>query len=176
MPSSTDRILYEIRVTESRLETKLDQLAHLIVQCHKSRSLGGFVAAVHGRRTTMPVNIPVPQLLDTEKILLSVMPRKRNGHVSTDAVVTWTASGDSTIEVGTDPFPFHDPQFNEDVTCPGNFNCYALTPGSSGTGTVTANATDAEGAFEAAEFGPITWAAGQPRSLNASLGSPISDV
>lgn len=167
-PSDTDRILHEchvIREDIAELSRKLDGPT-------PGRPLGGFIAAVHGRRCTMAVNIPVPQLLDTEKILLSVMPRKADGHVDTAAVITWTASGDVQAEPGTETFVFTDPQFSEDVTCPGAFNCYALTPNASGTGSVTAAATG----YESAEFGPIVYAPGVARSLNASVGSPVSDI
>jgi len=121
----------------------------------------------------MPVNVPVPQLLDTEKIQLSVMPRKTDGHVDTNATISWSSdSADVGVEPGVDSFVFHDPQFDEDVTCPGAFNCFALTPNDSGTGTVTASASG----YESAAFGPITYAPGQPRSLNASVGTPVSDA
>ena len=161
-----------------RVLDKIESVAHEVRDLHHTikagcgPSLNPRIAAVYGRRLAIPVNVPVPQLLDTEKILLSVMPRKADGHVDTNASVTWTASGDVGAEPGVDPFPFHDPQFDEDVTCPGSFNCYALTPNASGTGTVVASATG----YESAEFGPITYAPGVPRSLNASTGSPISDL
>lgn len=118
--------------------------------------------------------IPVPTLLDVEKILLSVMPRKADGHVDTSATISWVSSnpGEVGIEVGTEAFVFHDPQFDEDVTCPGAFNCFALTPLTTGSGTVTASAAG----YESADFGPITYAPGVPRSLNASVGSPVSDL
>lgn len=122
----------------------------------------------------MPAQIPVPALLDVEKILLSVMPRKADGHVDTAAVISWSSSDPAQvgIEIGTTDFTFHDPQFDEDVVCPGAFNCFALTPNTTGTGTVTAGAAG----YESAEFGPISYAPGQPRSLNASVGSPVSDL
>jgi hypothetical protein len=138
-------------------------------------NLGAFVSSIHGRRLTMPANIPVPQLLDVEKIVLSVMPRKADGHVDTAAVVTWTASDPSSVgaEPGTVAFDFTDPQNGDEVVnCPGNFNCTATTPNASGTGTVTASAPG----YDSAIFGPINYAAGQARSLNASVGSPISDL
>ena len=120
------------------------------------------------------VNVPVPKLLDTEKILLSVMPRLADGHVDTAAAVTWEATVAAQVgaEPGTEPFVFHDPQFDEDVTCPGVFNCFALTPLNTGTGTVVASAPG----YESAEFGPIVYEPGVPRSLNASVGSPVSDT
>jgi len=120
------------------------------------------------------VTIPVPKLLDTEKILLSVMPRKADGHVDTQATLTWVTSDPTQVglEVGVDSFTFHDPQFNEDVTCPGSFNCFATTPLTTGTGTVTASAPG----YESADFGPINYEPGVPRSLNASVGSPVSDL
>jgi hypothetical protein len=137
------------------------------------KTLGAFIAAIHGRSNTMAVVIPVPKLLDTEKVLLSVMPRKADGHVDAGAVVTWASSDPSQvgIEVGVDSFVFTDPQFSEDVTCPGNFNCYALTPNASGAGTVTVGAPG----YESAEFS-ITYEPGVPRSLNASAGGPVSDL
>ena len=122
----------------------------------------------------MPVQIPVPQLLDTEKILLSVMPRLANGRVDTEAVVTWTSSDPTQVgvEPGVDPFVFHDPQTGDDYTVPGAYNAFALTPLASGTATVTVSAPG----YESADFGPITYAPGVPRSLNASVGSPVSDL
>lgn len=122
----------------------------------------------------MAVNVPVPALLDVEKIVLSVMPRKADGHVDTNAVISWVSSDPTQVgvEPGVDPFVFSDPQFTEDVTCPGPFNCTATTPLTSGTGSVTASCPG----YESAEFGPITYAPGVARSLNASVGSPISDL
>lgn len=122
----------------------------------------------------MAVTVPVPKLLDTEKIVLSVMPRKADGHVDANAVISW-ATNDAAqvgIEPGTESFIFTDPQFGEDVTCPGAFNCTATTPNASGTGIVTASASG----YESAEFGPINYEPGVPRSLNASVGSPIADL
>lgn len=167
-----DRIADEIHRVHLELASINDTLKTL--SHPQSNALNGFIAAIYGRSVKMPVNVPVPQLLDTEKILLSVMPRKADGHVDTAAVVSW-ASSDGTqvgINVGTDTFVFHDPQFDEDVTCPGAFNCEALTPGTSGAATVTASAPG----YDSAEFGPITYAPGVPRSLNASIGSPVSDL
>ena len=185
-PSDLDRVLDGIDRLGNRLEPRLVQIASsLEACCHGGgRSLGGFVAAVYGRRTIMAVNIPVPELKDTEKIMCSVMPRLSNGHVSPNASITWTPAGDVQAEVGTDPFVFHDKRLNpdgsvlweEDVTCPGAYNAFALTPGPTGTGTLTASGSDSEGTFEAAEFGPIHWMPGVPRSLNASVGSPVSDL
>ena len=118
--------------------------------------------------------VPVPALLDVEKIVLSVMPRLANGHVDKNAVITWASSDASQVgaEPGVDTFVFHDPQFDEDVTCPGAFNCVATTPLTSGSATVTASCPG----YESADFGPITYAPGVPRSLNASVGQPISDL
>lgn len=123
----------------------------------------------------MSVNIPVPKLLDVEKILLSVMPRKADGHVDATASITWTSSDPLQVgtEPGVDPFVFHDPQFDEDVTVPGAFNCFALTPGTSGVASITCSGGTA---YEDAIFGPIEYAPGVPRSLNASVGSPVSDI
>jgi hypothetical protein len=145
-----------------------------VQQQQHSPTMGGTVSAIYGRRAKMSVNVPVPKLLDTEKIVLSVMPRKADGHVDTAATISWTSSDASQVgvEPGTEPFVFTDPQFSEDVTCPGAFNCTATTPLSAGTASVTASASG----YESAEFGPIVYEAGQPRSLNASVGSPISDL
>lgn len=119
-------------------------------------------------------NIAVPKLVDTEKIVLSVMPRKADGHVDVAASVNWSSSDASQvgIELDTEPFVFSDPQFGEDVTCPGAFNATATTPLESGSASVTASAAG----YESAVFGPIEYAVGQPRSLNGSVGSPISDL
>jgi hypothetical protein len=138
------------------------------------RSLDPLLVAVYGRRAQMPVNVPVPKLLDTEKILLSVMPRLANGHIDTTVAITWTKDGDTDTQVGTDPFPYTDPQFPEDgeLQIPGDRNCFALTPGIAGTGNVTASAPG----YDSAIFGPINWEPGVPRSLNASIGAPISDL
>ena len=126
----------------------------------------------------MAVNIPVPQLLDVEKITLSVMPRLFNGHVSPNATIVWTSSDPTQGEAipGTDPFVFHDSQFNEDVTVPGSYNCTATTPNTTGSYTVDCTGSDAEGTFDPVNFGPINYVPGVARSLNASVGSPVSDL
>jgi hypothetical protein len=139
------------------------------------RTLDPMLIAVYGRSAKMPVNVPVPKLLDTEKILLSVMPRLANGHIDTSVAISWSSdSADIGIQVGTDPFPFTDPQFPEDgeQQIPGDRNCFALTPGLTGSGNVTASGTG----YDSAIFGPIVYEPGQPRSLNASIGSPVSDL
>lgn len=160
--------LKEIQRQLTRIEHKID------LCCQGGRSLGAHISEVHGRRTKMPVNVPVPKLLDTEKIVLSVMPRKADGHVDIGAVISWVSSDPSQVgvEPGTDPFPFHDDQNSEDVTCPGNFNCTATTPNASGTATVTVSAPG----YDSATFGPITYEPGVARSLNASVGTPQSDL
>jgi len=136
-------------------------------------TLGAQLASVHGRSTTMsPINIPVPKLLDIEKVLLSVMPRKADGKVDIGAVVTWVSSAPDQvgIEPGTEPFVFNDGD-NGDVTCPGNFNCFALTPLDTGAADVTVSAPGYDPAIFA-----ISYAPGQPRSLTASYGQPVSDL
>lgn len=169
------------RIERGVNEVKSELLSHHDDECRGS--LGGFVAAVYGRRTKMPINVPVPKLLDTEQIQLSVMPRKADGHVDVDAQVSWVSSDSAQGEakpgrivngvINTDPFDFTDTQNGDEVvTCPGAFNCVATTPNSTGRFVVTASAPG----YEAAEFGPITYEPGQPRSLNASVGSPVSDL
>ena len=136
-------------------------------------TLGAFVASVQGRSGSMsPINIPVPKLLDVEKVLLSVMPRKADGKIDVNAVVTWTSSAPDQvgIEPGTEPFIFND-SAEGDVTCPGNFNCFALTPLDTGAADVTVSAPGYDPAIFA-----ISYAPGQPRSLNASYGQPVSDL
>ena len=176
-----DRILrgqedHDDLLVESKRQTLggIDQiLTELRRQHPKPRGLNPAITSIHGRSPSA-MNVPVPKLLDTEKILLSVMPRKEDGHVDVGATVTWASSDESAVGIdpGTESFEFHDPQFDETVTCPGAFNCYALTPNQSGSATVTASAAG----YESAEFGPIEYAPGVPRSLNASVGSPISDL
>lgn len=179
--SDLDRVLQKFDAVEARLvqildpvETICNLLCEIVDQCNNPQGLNPKISAIYGRRCQMAEVIAVPQLLDTEKILLSVMPRKADGHVDTAAVVSWTSSDSSQvgIEEGVDPFIFHDPQFDEEVECPGKFNCYALTPLTSGSASVTASAPG----YDSAEFGPINYAAGQARSLNASVGSPLSDL
>ena len=142
-----------------------------LVECHCRRTQGAFVAEVHGRRTEMAQTIVVPQLLDVEKVLLSTMPRKADGTIDVGAVNTWTSSDPSVgIEVGTGTFDFDDGT-NGTVTCPGSFNCFALTPGDSGSGTVTSKIPG----YEDVAF-TITYAPGVPRSQNPSVGQPVSDI
>ena len=170
-PSDLDRVLMAVDGVRDEVRTQGDRLIAALSPQH--RTLGGFIAAVHGRSTPV-ATIPVPRLLDTEAIDLAVMPRLRNGHVSVGATVTWTPSGSVTVKVGTEPFDFNDPQFPSEppVTCPGSFRCTALTPGPSGTGEVVVSGSDSEGVFESDTFSPIEWAPGQPRNLNSSVGNP----
>jgi hypothetical protein len=170
MKSDFDRLVEILKGLDARLVA----IEAAVKSCCPPRALNAALTAVYGRSNAMPVVIPVPQLLDTEKILLSVMPRLTNGRVDTEAVVTWASSDPAQVgvEPGVDPFVFHDPQTGEDYTVPGAYNAFALTPLASGTGTVTVSAPG----YESAEFGPIVYAPGVPRSLNASVGSPISDL
>ncbi len=116
-------------------------------------------------------SITVPKLLDTEKVLLSVMPRDAGGKIDVAAAITW-ASSDSSVgaEPGTEAFDFTDTDGTV-TSCPGAFNCWATTPNASGGATVTVSAPG----YESADF-VIDYAAGVPRSLNASAGSAQSDL
>jgi hypothetical protein len=150
------------------------RIIEILDQLREPRSLGAHVAAVYGRRHSMSVVIPVPKLLDTEKILLSVMPRKADGTIDTAAAITWDSSDSSKvgIEPGVEAFPFDDGLGGGPVECPGYFNCWALTPMSDAEeATVTVSAPG----YESADF-VITYAPGVPRSLNASVGAPVSDL
>lgn len=175
------KLFFELRHDQQWLIDRVKELSsviHRLVELHEpppaSATLVGAVTAIYGRRILTMSKVDVPKLLDTEKIMLSVMPRKADGHVDVNASVSWASSDEAQVGVvvGTDAFAFHDPQFDEDVTCPGAFNAFATTPGRSGHATVTASCDG----YEAAEFGPIVYEAGQPRSLNASVGSPVSDL
>jgi hypothetical protein len=148
----------------------VEKLVECLCHCH-GRSQNGFVAEVHGRRPQMAQTVVVPQLLDVEKVLLSTMPRKADGTVDVNAVNTWTSSDPSVgVEVGTGTFDFDDGA-NGTVTCPGSFNCFALTPGTNGAGTVTSKIPG----YEDVDF-TITYAPGVPRSQNPSVGQPVSDL
>lgn len=119
-------------------------------------------------------NVAVPKLLDIEKIVLSVMPRKADGSVDVDAQVSWSSSDPSQvgIEMNSEPFVYVDPQSGVEFNCPGAFNATATTPLASGSASVTATAPG----YTPEYFGPIEYAAGVARSLNGSVGSPISDL
>jgi len=117
------------------------------------------------------VVVKVPNLLDVEKVLLSTMPRKADGTVDVGASQGWTSTDPSIgIEVPSENFDFDDGA-NGVVTCPGHFNCWALTPGESGTGSVFSKRTG----YEDVDF-QITYAPGVARSQNPSVGQPVSDL
>lgn len=142
-----------------------------LVDCHCRKSQWPFVAAIYGRKCKMAQTVVVPQLLDVEKILLSTMPRKADGTIDATAVNTWASSDSSVgIEVGAGTFDFDDGA-NGVVTCPGSFNCWALTPGENGS----ANVTSTIPGYEDVVF-QISYVPGQPRSQNPSVGQPVSDL
>lgn len=173
---------------ERAMNRKFDKVIDALEKHHPApkNTLGAYVNTIYGKRCDMAVNVPVGKLKDTEQIELSTMPRKADGHVDIAANVMWVSSDPSQVgitpgrivevdgvrSINADPFTFHDPAFDEDVECPGAFNAVATTPLTSGTATVTASATG----YESADFGPISYEAGVPRSLNASVGSPVSDL
>jgi hypothetical protein len=175
--SDFDRLLEAIDYLGDRIVSHLDRIARDLEAHPAPRNhLGAYVSAVYGRRVPVsPVNIVVPKLLDTEKVLLSVMPRKADGHVDREALVTWESDDPSKVgvEPGTGTFDFTDDQNGgEVVTCPGFFNCFATTPLSDEeSATVTVSAKG----YDPAMFA-ISYAPGQPRSLNASYGQPVSDL
>lgn len=104
-------------------------------------------------------------LLDTESVLLSVMPRTKAGKIDTAASVSWVSS-DPSVGVTPQPgFDFDDGP-NGTVAVPAGFNCLATTPNISGKANVTASATG----YDSAIF-PITYTQGAPSSLNPSVGT-----
>lgn len=182
--------LFELRHDQrwciDRIRDLTDEI-RVLVALHEAPaggpSLGASVTAIYGRSHSMPINVPVPKLLDTEKIELGVMPRKADGHIDNAAVLSWVSSDASQVEasVGTVPFDFEDvhlaadgvtEEWREVVTCPGNFKCTALTPLTLGSASVTASAPG----YDSAIFGPINYEQGVARSLNPSVGSPVSDL
>lgn len=116
--------------------------------------------------------LPPIRVLDVQKVKFSVMPRKANGRVDANASISWQSSNpeEVVLEPGTEPFVYHDPQFDEDVTVPGAFNCYAKTPLKSGSATITCSASG----YETVEQ-PFSYDPGAPRSLNFSVSAPEFD-
>lgn len=160
---------YEMYVLRQYLDRRFKMLEAAL----RNNRLRGFVSTIYGRNQTM-ANVAVPKLLDVEKIVLSVMPRKADGSVDVDAQVSWSSSDPSQvgIELNTESFVFVDPQSGVEYDCPGAFNATATTPLASGSASVTATAVG----YTPEYFGPIEYAAGVARSLNGSVGSPISDL
>lgn len=119
-----------------------------------------------------PEVVIVPQLLDTDKVLVSTMPRDSSGLIDVNAPEGWTTTDPSVgIEVPTDPFEFDDGP-NGVVTCPGHFNCWILTPQDHGQGSVWSKRGSQ---YQDVEF-KVNYAHGVANSQNPSVGQPISDL
>lgn len=155
------------------LRQYLDRRFRALEMSLRNNRLRGFVSTIYGRNQTM-ANVAVPKLLDVEKIVLSVMPRKADGSVDVGASVQWASSDSNAvgIEPDTESFVYTDPQTGEEIDCPGAFNATATTPLDAGSATITASAQG----YTSETFGPIEYAAGVARSLNGSVGSPVSDL
>lgn len=137
------------------------------------RNLNVFVSEIQGNRSSNMVNkFTVPPLLDVNSIVLSAMPRK-GGEIDTAAVVQWDKTGDIGLEA-MEAFDFDDSP-NKDgskiVHCPASFRIRVTTPGTSGTGTVTATAPG----YDKSASEPISYAPGADRNLNVGVGDPELD-
>ena len=101
--------------------------------------------------------MPVPPVVlkDTEKLLISVAPQLANGDPDTSVDVSFVSS---------------DPSVGVEEQADGR-SAYILTPGESGSATITASAPG-----YAPEDIAVSYEPGVPRSLNLSVGNPEPDA
>ena len=112
------------------------------------------IREIHGRSNAKMALDPI-LLLDTEKILLSVAPQKADGTPDDSVTVSWSSSDLSVgLEVQAD-----------------SRSAFALTPGETGAATITVSAPG-----YTTETVDISYKPGEPRSLNLSAGTPVSDA
>lgn len=163
---------YSRRDRVHQIVEDLVNLVEDVLEPCERRSLNPAITGFQGKGKTKMVVLPEVHMLDVEKVLLSVMPRLTNGKIDVSAQVSWVSDTPDQVGVqpGTDPFDFNDGD-NGIVSCPGFFNCWALTPLDAGQGSVTASAPQ----YESAQW-PIFYQPGAGGSLNASTGQPVSDL
>jgi hypothetical protein len=111
------------------------------------------IREVYGR--SIPVaQLPPVVLKDTEKVLVSVAPKKPDGSDDTDVDVSF-ASSDASVGVEEQP---------------DGRSAYVLTPGERGSAVITVSAPN-----YADETLSISYEPGAKGSLNLSVGSPEPD-
>lgn len=110
----------------------------------------------HGRSLNMPHEpLPPVVLKDSEKVLVAVAPLLANGEPDTTVDVTWESS---------------DPSVGIEEQADGR-SAYILTPGESGSATITVTAQGYE-----SETLSVSYEPGAPRHLNLSVGTPEPDA
>jgi hypothetical protein len=121
---------------------------------HRGAALNLGVRFVQGRRPRMPqIERPAIELVDVEKVLLSISPKDEDGRAVLDPEVTWSSSDEAvlTLEVEIDLL-----------------SAWAVS-GAPGIAVVTV----AHG--ELLETMEVTVRTGEPSSLNLSAGAPVHE-
>jgi len=142
------------------LYDKLDIVDKKIDQLLKGEDHGGHktltvnVISIEGKSPM--ATLPPLKMLDVEKVQLSVAPQLANGEPDTTVDVSWESSDPSQVSVE----PAEDDR-----------SCFCLTPLETGVATVTVSAPG----YESVTI-EISYAPGVPRSLNATIGSPVPDA
>ena len=126
----------------------------LALEARMQSTLGLAVSSVTGRRSTMSL-VPPIEIVDVEKVLLSIAPKDADGQPVSTGPFTWTADNSAN------PVPVItlEPQ-------PDGLSAWAIS-GVAGVCTVTV--TDGTLTDQIT----ITVKVGKPSSLNLSAGAPV---
>lgn len=114
--------------------------------------LGLTLTSVQGRRSQVAVVAPI-EIVDVEKVLLSIAPKDEDGKAVVAGPFTWTTSDEAvvTLEVAED-----------------GLSAFAVS-GGLGVATVAVTAGGLTDTID------ITVKAGEPLSLNLSAGTPVHE-
>jgi len=136
---------------------------------HSKAGLGFFVREIQGKRFTMITRPPIV-MLDVERVLVSVAPRKPNGDPDPTVQVAWASS--DPAQVGVEVLPEHEGLDAEGlpITIPGTHEAWLLTPLDRGAADVTISAPGYETTLQ-----PLSYEPGVPGQLNVSVGTPVPD-
>jgi hypothetical protein len=109
-------------------------------------------------------------MLDVERVLLSVRPRKADG--TPDSAVRYTWASSAPEQIGVEPLPEHEGQDAEGlpITIPDTHECWATTPLDRGAATVSAAAPR-----YTTDTIDISYEPGVPGQSNLSAGTPVPD-
>lgn len=121
----------------------------------KKRRLNLNIREFHGKQRGTKMALPPVVLKDSEKVLISVSPQLASGEADTAVDVAFASS---------------DPSVGIEEQADGR-SAYILTPGERGTAQITVTAPG-----YADETLDVSYEPGTPRSLNLSVGNPVSDL
>jgi hypothetical protein len=164
-----DRVL----AVEARVSAGLEILSKLLCEHGSPPQSGLHVREFHGRRITMATAPPI-RMVDSERVLLAVRPRKADGTPDNTVTYTWSSSDQAQVGIDAQGLPEHpgtDAEGNP-ITIPATYEAWATSPLDAGLAVVTATPNTPKYTTDTIE---VSYVPGTPGASNLSAGTPVPD-